>query len=168
MQCQRCGERPAVIHLTTIVDNTHTEQHLCEACAVAQGIQTEATLAKFPIGNFLATLGTGAATAPPTTDPEQRCPACGATLQDFRESGRLGCSACYDAFGAPLRMLLRRIHGSSRHVGEPYASPLGMDVTPEGAPAAEVGALRDQLQRAVEAENFELAARLRDEIRSRE
>ncbi len=168
MQCQRCGERPAVIHLTTIVDNTHTEQHLCEACAVAQGIQTEATLAKFPIGNFLATLGSGTATAQPTTDAEQRCSACGATLQDFRDSGRLGCSVCYDAFGASLRMLLRRIHGSSRHVGEPYASPLGMDVPPEGEPAAEVAALREQLQRAVEAENFELAARLRDEIRSRE
>jgi protein arginine kinase activator len=168
MQCQRCGERPAVIHLTTIVDNMHTEQHLCEACAVAQGIQTEATLAKFPIGNFLATLGSGAAAAPPAADAEQRCPGCGATLQDFRDSGRLGCSACYDAFGAPLRMLLRRIHGSSRHVGEPYASPVGMDVgTADGTPATEVAALREQLQRAVEAENFELAARLRDEIRSR-
>jgi protein arginine kinase activator len=169
VQCQRCGERPAVIHVTTIVDNQHTEQHLCEACAVAQGIQTEATLAKFPVGDFLASLGSGAAAAMPATDATQQCPVCGATPQEFRESGRLGCSACYDAFAAPLRGLLRRIHGASRHVGEPYTSPVGADVAEQGAaPEAEVSALREQLQRAVDAENFELAARLRDAIRERE
>jgi protein arginine kinase activator len=169
MQCQRCGERPAVIHVTTIVDNEQTEQHLCEACAVAQGIQTEAALSKFPVGDFLASLGSGAGAAMPTTDGDQRCPVCGATPQEFRESGRLGCSACYDAFAAPLRSLLRRIHGSSRHVGEPYTSPVGADAASQGHGAAvEVTALREQLQRAVDAENFELAARLRDEIRERE
>jgi protein arginine kinase activator len=171
MQCQRCGQRPAVIHLTQIVDNTHTEQHLCEACAAALGIQTEASLAKFPVGDLLASLGKGAAAQLPSSAPDGgRCPACGATLQDFRESGRLGCATCYRAFEGPLRTLLRRVHGASRHIGEPYVSPAGNgDPTPvEASAPADLYALRDQLQRAVEAENFELAARLRDEIRGRE
>lgn len=171
MQCQRCGERPAVIHLTTIVDNTHTEQHLCEACAAQQGIQTEASLAKFPVGDLLGSLSKGAATQLPTSETTARCTACGATLQDFRETGRLGCAKCYEVFEAALRTLLRRVHGASRHMGEPYVSPGGAAAGEEPGGPPEVpglSALRDQMQRAVEAENFELAARLRDEIRGRE
>jgi protein arginine kinase activator len=170
MQCQQCGTRPAVIHLTQIVDNTHTEQHLCEVCAAAEGIQTEASLATFPLGNLLAGLDKGAAAAQMPPVDAGRCPACGASLQDFRDSGRLGCAECYRAFEAPLRTLLRRIHGASRHIGEPYVAPLGAPVTGEvpARPPADLAALRTQLQRAVDAENFELAARLRDEIRDRE
>jgi len=170
MQCQRCGERPAVIHLTTIVDNTQTEQHLCEACAAQQGIQTEASLAKFPVGDLLGSLSKGAATQLPASEAGSRCDGCGATLQDFRDTGRLGCARCYETFEAPLRTLLRRVHGASRHMGEPYVSPGAGDDggRDAAAAAAELPALRDQLQRAVEAENFELAARLRDEIRGRE
>jgi len=171
MQCERCGERPAVIHLTQVVGNTHTEQHLCEACAATQGVHTEVNLAKFPVGDLLASLGKGGAEQLPATADGGRCPGCGATLQDFRDSGRLGCPRCYTAFAAPLRTLLRRIHGASRHIGEPYAPPMtdGGGAAPDlqGSLAA-VRALREQLQRAVDAENFELAARLRDEIRERE
>lgn len=171
MQCQRCGERPAVIHLTTVVGNTHTEQHLCEACAAAQGIQTEVGLDKFPVGSLLATLGKGASGQLPAAAEGDRCPGCGATLQDFRDTGRLGCARCYEAFAASLRTLLRRVHGASRHIGEPYAPPAGADAPADTAgptSADELRALREQLQRAVGAENFELAARLRDEIRGRE
>ena len=169
MQCQRCGERPAVIHLTTIVDNTHTEQHLCEACAAQQGIQTEASVAKFPVGDLLGSLSKGAATQLPTAEATTRCTECGATLQDFRETGRLGCAHCYEMFEAPLRTLLRRVHGASRHRGEPYVSPGGAgDGRGEVAEVPDLVALREQMQRAVESENFELAARLRDEIRGRE
>jgi protein arginine kinase activator len=166
MVCQQCGQRPAVIHLTQIVENTHTEQHLCEACAAAQGIQTEASLATFPLGNLLASLGKGPAAQLPAAADAGRCPACGATLQDFRESGRLGCPDCYRAFEAPLRTLLRRIHGASRHIGEPYAAPTAAATTEP--PVDKLADLRGRLRRAVEAENFELAARLRDEIRARE
>jgi protein arginine kinase activator len=171
MQCQRCGERPAVIHLTTVVGNTHTEQHLCEDCAAAQGIQTEVSLDKFPVGSLLASISKGAAEQLPAAAEGGRCAACGATLQDFRDTGRLGCAACYEAFAGPLRTLLRRVHGASRHIGEPYAPPAGApgaEAAPGPATTDELRTLRAQLQRAVDAENFELAARLRDEIRSRE
>ena len=89
------------------------------------------------------------------------CPRCGGSLQDFRESGRLGCPECYRSFEVPLRDLLRRLHGSTHHVGERYAE--------HGPPPAEVkvesAELREQLRLAVETENFELAAELRDRLR---
>ena len=74
---------------------------------------------------------------------------------------RLGCAACYVSFDGHLRDLLRRLHGSSQHVGERYAIPGGDSADPR----AQLLDLKDQLRRAVDAENFELAADLRDRIR---
>jgi protein arginine kinase activator len=168
-RCEHCGERPAAIHLTTIVDNEVTKQHLCEICAAEKGVQTEATVAKFPLGDFLASMGKGAAAQLPAEPDGGACSACGATLQDFRDSGRLGCPQCYVTFESPLRTLLRRIHGASRHVGPAYAAPATgtgpVSPWPAEAPPA-LAELREALRRAVEAENFEQAARLRDQIRS--
>ncbi len=164
MQCDHCGERPAAIHLTQIVDNTVTTVHLCETCAAEKGVQSEASVAKFPLSDFLASMGKGATgTLPQGTDSSQ-CEFCGGTLQAFRETGRLGCPHCYNSFEPHLRTLLRRLHGASRHVGKVYLSPTD---APE-ARKPSTAALRDQLRRAVETENFELAAQLRDQIRALE
>ena len=83
-------------------------------------------------------------------------------MRDFRDTGRLGCAECYQAFGDHLRDLLRRFHGSSQHVGERYLVP---GVNGEASARSQLLDLRDQLRRAVENENFELAAELRDQIR---
>ena len=164
MSCDQCGEREAVIHLTQIVNNAVTTQHLCEICASDKGVHTEASVAKHPLSGFLGSMGKGAAAALPPTTESAPCDFCGATLQDFRETGRLGCPHCYESFTPHLRTLLRRIHGASRHVGHVYLSP-DRDAA-EQAPNLE--ALRVQLRRAVDAENFELAADLRDQIRGLE
>ena len=160
MQCDECKDRPAAIHLTQIVNDSVTTVHLCEECAAAKGVQTGATVAKFPLSDFLATMGKGAASQLPPGDDAGACGSCGGTLQDFRESGRLGCPDCYDAFGQHLRGLLRRLHGSSQHVGEQYAGEEGEPGTGPSLPE-----LRKRLRRAVDTENFELAAEIRDRIR---
>jgi protein arginine kinase activator len=103
--------------------------------------------------------GAGNLPAPAESTP---CGFCGATLRDFREAGRLGCPHCYASFEVHLRDLLRRLHGSSQHVGEIYLPP---EVAAGDDRRGELDRLREQLRRAVEAENFELAAELRDRIR---
>ena len=161
MQCDECKERPAAIHLTQIVNDSVTTVHLCEQCAAEKGVQTGATVAKFPLSDFLASMGKGASSQLPVGDETAECGHCGGTLRDFRESGRLGCPECYRTFGPHLRDLLRRLHGASQHVGEAYVTAESeMD---DGTPG--IGVMRDQLRRAVESENFELAAELRDRIR---
>ena len=120
--CDQCGERPARIRLKQIKDGQVIEQHLCDRCAEAHGVQTESKADQFPLAAFLSTLG-GVTDALPSRPQEQGACVCGATLEDFRESGRLGCPTCYDTFEASLRTLLRRIHGASRHIGQPYAVP---------------------------------------------
>jgi protein arginine kinase activator len=159
MSCDQCREREAVIHLTQIVNDQVTTLHLCERCAAEKGVESPGAVAKTPLGSFLAAMGKEPeAPAPRTADT---CAQCGGSLQDFRESGRLGCPECWRAFETPLRDLLRRLHGSTHHVGERYADHHG--VVPE--PKVEVSHLREQLRAAVESENFELAAELRDRLR---
>ncbi|HET7422707.1 MAG TPA: UvrB/UvrC motif-containing protein [Gemmatimonadales bacterium] len=159
MSCDQCREREAVIHLTQIVNDQVTTLHLCERCAAEKGVESPASVTKTPLGTFLAAMGKEAeAPAPKTADT---CSRCGGSLQDFRESGRLGCPECWRAFETPLRDLLRRLHGSTHHVGERYADQPGA----AGEPKVEVADLRERLRVAVESENFELAAELRDRLR---
>jgi protein arginine kinase activator len=159
MSCDQCREREAVIHLTQIVNDQVTTLHLCERCAAEKGVESPASVTKTPLGTFLAAMGKEAETpAPKSADT---CVRCGGSLQDFRESGRLGCPECWRAFETPLRDLLRRLHGSTHHVGERYGDGEGA----AGEPKVEVADLRERLRAAVESENFELAAELRDRLR---
>ena len=165
MRCQNCGEQEAVVHLTQIVNNDVTTLHLCEQCAADKGIESGA-IPEIPLGGFFATMGKGiGASLPAMADaPHATCPTCGLTMQEFRDLGRLGCMDCYKTFEAPLRELLRRLHGSTLHVGERYHPP-GMAAQNHQLEAAE---LREHLRAAIDAENFELAAELRDRLRGLE
>jgi protein arginine kinase activator len=167
MLCDNCGEREAAIHLTQIVNNSVTTMHLCEQCAAEKGVETGASVAKFPLGDFLASLGKTGTAEQADAAPGVACAFCGGTLKDFRETGRLGCAQCYTTFEPHLRDLLRRLHGSAQHVGERSAPTSAAAAVPAdaagGSPRA--GELRDQLRAEIEAENFELAAELRDELK---
>jgi protein arginine kinase activator len=160
MSCDQCREREAVIHLTQIVNEQVTTLHLCEKCAAEKGVESPGSAVKTPLGTFLAAMGKGAEQQSPAARTGETCARCGATFQDFRESGRLGCPDCYRAFETPLRDLLRRLHGSTHHIGERYA-----EREPTVAATEQTADLREQLRLAVETENFELAAELRDRLR---
>lgn len=162
-RCDSCGSDAPVIHLTQIVDNEMSTQHLCEACAAAKGLETSNVPANFPLNDFLAQMG--------KEDPaivEQgdggSCSFCGLTFADFRETGRLGCPHCYTSLEVHLRGLLRRIHGGTQHVGKVYLTPDPSVSERE----KRLDGLRRKLQRAVDSEDFERAAQLRDQIRSME
>lgn len=163
MLCEHCKERDAVVHLTRIVDNAVTQLHLCEKCAAEKGVETTIALPQHPLGDILQAVQQQAAQqATPALGTETGvCQFCGATARDFRATGRLGCAHCYEAMEQSLRELLRRLHGSSTHVGARYEAP-HPEVVGE---ANEQAALRDRLRRAIEAEQFELAAELRDRLR---
>ena len=168
MMCSQCHEREAVIHLTQMALDQVTTLHLCERCAADKGVESAASLGKSPLVSLVAALGEGLvvqASEVAAGAVQFSCRNCGATLEDFRASGRLGCTECYRALAGPLRELLRRIHGATRHTGERYMAP-GQPAAVPGVP--DVSELREQLRRAVEAENFELAAQLRDRLRDGE
>lgn len=160
--CTQCQQREAVVRLTQVQEDQVVTLRLCERCAAERGVETGVGLAQSPLGGFLAALGNvGAALGPAVAGDVEVCPGCGGTLDDFRATGRLGCAACWDAFGGALGPLVRRLHGATHHAGEPYVPP-GRG---PGNHAAERRRLEEQLAVAIETEHFELAAELRDRIR---
>ncbi|MFI5231517.1 MAG: UvrB/UvrC motif-containing protein [Gemmatimonadales bacterium] len=161
MLCEQCHERDAVLNLTRIVANAVTQVHLCEKCAAEQGIETTVSMPKHPLGDFLDAVQQQALQHP---GDAATCSNCGTSLKDFRASGRLGCALCYRAFEHSLRDLLRRVHGNAQHVGRRYQVPNPALLERD----ASIGALRARLQQAVEREDFETAAALRDQIRTLE
>ena len=152
MLCQACESKPATIHITTIEEAAKTALHLCEDCASEKGV-TDGS----PIPSLLEKL-VNEKQAPGQSDA--RCPECGITWEDFRSKGRLGCPRDYEAFAKELAPLLEKIHGAKVHVGRlPQSGTLGT------GGEERLRSLRRELARAVKDEQYEAAARLRDEIR---
>lgn len=158
MLCDSCRERDATVTLTNAVKGEVSVTHLCQRCATERGIETPSTPFKNMIADYLPTVQQPAAIA---EIESVRCAFCSMTLRDFRDTARLGCARCYSTFEPSLRELLRRVHGSAKHVGRAYESP-PVSILEE---ATAIGELRERLRRAIAQEEFETAARLRDEIR---
>ena len=96
-----------------------------------------------------------------------KCPNCGMTYESFRKMGRLGCSQCYETFKGYLQPLLKKIHGSSQHFGKaPVKAP--KIAVKEKKAVYSIEELKAKMQKAIQAEEFEEAAKLRDQIRELE
>lgn len=161
MICDNCHERDAVVNLTKVKDGTVRQQHLCERCAAEQGVETTVATPKPALSDFLQAVNQQAVAAP---GDQSACHFCGATARDFRQSGRVGCARCYNAFERSLRELLRRLHGNAKHTGRKYVAPTATVLESAG----NLGQLRERLRRAIASEQFELAAELRDRLRTAE
>lgn len=163
MLCDGCGKKEATVHLTEIVNEKITKLHLCEACAKDKGAEMEE---HFGLSDLLAGLADLGAHVEPEVMAMIKCSSCGFTYQDFKKVGRFGCSECYEAFKKQLDPLLKRIHGSNRHVGK---VPLTAGKAVKETTALQsIKELKAQLEKAVQAEEFEKAAKLRDKIRELE
>lgn len=162
MLCDICGKNPATVHLTEIIDNQMAELHLCEECARQKSEQMEQ---QFGLSDLLAGLAEFGKPVQEKEDVSLKCKKCGLTFADFKKIGRLGCGDCYDSFRKYLGPLVKRIHGSSRHTGK---SPLRQARAGKPGGVNLLGTLRYKLQRAVETEAFEEAAKIRDQIKELE
>lgn len=160
MVCDLCNKNVATVHLTEIINDQMRELHLCEGCAREKGAEMEQ---HFGLQDMLAGLADMGEELGEETGDQLTCDVCGMTYHDFRKIGRLGCPACYDVFKKKLATVLRRIHGSTRHVGK-IPARINQDVSDK----LRIQELKRKLQRSVEMEEFEEAARIRDEIRKLE
>ena len=159
MQCDICGKKKATVHLTEIVDEQMSEMHLCEGCAREKSVQMEQ---QFGLADLLAGLSDfGKPSSKEVEKVKLKCSNCGITYDDFRKYGRLGCSECYEFFHDHLETLLKKIHGSNHHLGK---TPLKIPQS-EKEKIERLQELKTQLQKAIQIEDFELAAELRDAVR---
>ncbi len=155
--CQNCKQAKATVHLTDIQpDGEPVERHLCEQCANQEGVTLKP---HEPINLMLekfVKLGADLQEA-----AERTCPECGMTFGEFRSLGQLGCPNDYKVFADLLMPLIERAHdGGSEHVGK---VPGRADSS--GKKRAEIHRLRRELDRAVESEDYEKAAKLRDRLK---
>ena len=157
--CDKC-KKPATVYLTEIIDGQKIEKHLCEDCAVAEGITIKATI---PISQLLEDFVLhGAAGGAETSDLS--CDVCGITFDEFRKHALLGCPHDYDAFEPILLPLLERAQeGAGQHTGK-VPHRVGSDQRKQTA----ILRLRTELRHAVSEEDYERAAALRDQIKQLE
>lgn len=160
MLCDICNKNPATVHLTEIIDNQMNELHLCEECARKKSIQMEQ---QFGLSELLAGMASFEKETEEKDAVSLKCRNCGLTYADFKKIGRLGCGECYNAFRKYLGPLLKRIHGSMLHFGKSPAKVYTILKKSEG-----LTALRYRLQKAIETEAFEEAAKIRDQIKDLE
>jgi protein arginine kinase activator len=158
MLCDVCKCNDATVFLTQILEGKMQKVNLCEGCSKEKGVQD-------PTGFALADLllGIGAAEEIEKGASSTKCPVCGFTQSDFKKTGRLGCSACYMAFAEGLNSLLKAMHKGTEHVGK---LPLRAQRTL--ALSDRMKTLTENLKKAVEQENYETAASLRDQIKQLE
>lgn len=163
MQCEKCRQRPATVHMTRIVNGKKSEHHLCAECAAAG--QEELGFSLTPpvaINNLLAELLNYDEWFAGRARPEEplRCSGCGLTYKEFSQTGLLGCATCHHDFAPRLEPLLQRIHGNTAHKGKVprrQEGTIGLERQKEQ--------LRQELDEAVAGEEYERAAQLRDQIR---
>jgi len=166
MMCEECGKAPAVVHFEQVQNGRKVVMNLCRECAEKKGVLNFLFQPAFSINNLLSALLGSQVSGAPVLEPsgrERRCPVCGMSYRDFARAGRLGCSRCYETFEDRLDPLLRRIHGSERHVGKAPARSSGA-----ARIRRELEQLKAELAEAVAKEAYERAAEIRDRIRELE
>ncbi len=164
MKCENCNNAPATVHLTEIKAGKKIEKHLCEACAAQiEGIGTGK--GHQPINELLTNFVM--AHSGLTKEQVDNCEGCGMTWAEFRQTSLLGCANDYKVFEKELAPLIQRAHeGATHHVGkEPVRGKSGTSAAPIKKKGPDAEKLKKELARAVEAEDYERAAKIRDQIR---
>jgi protein arginine kinase activator len=156
--CDICHEHPATVHYTEIVNNKLRKLNLCEHCAQDKGL---GVTAHFSVAEILK----GLTEAPPaeSAEPELTCDFCGLSFSRFKKVGRLGCPHCYETFREQLEPILSDVHKNTEHVGKSPSAGAMIDTTTK-----RLADLNRELKQAVEHEEYERAAALRDEIKTLE
>lgn len=160
MKCQQCN-KTATFHITELTKGKPQELHLCEEHARQYLTQEEEPAVAPSLAGVLAQQLAVGQTAEELAKLDQRaCPVCGITFYEFRNQGRLGCPYDYVCFQAELDPLIVNIHGETEHVGKKSAR------FPEGTEKrTQLIRLRREMKEAIDDEDYELASKLRDDIR---
>jgi len=145
-KCQLCKKAPAEIRCIIVVGGEKIERHLCTECARKAGLAEQQRLNS-------KTKGRGKGIKEEKSDVF--CSVCKTSFSQFVRTGLLGCPACYESFDRLLGDILKGIHSATYHKGR----------GPGEGRTIDIAQLRWKLSEAVEAEDFERAARLRDEIK---
>ncbi|WP_309397649.1 UvrB/UvrC motif-containing protein [Cerasicoccus maritimus] len=153
--CSHC-QKPATIHLTQIVNNEIKKLDFCEDCPHQKGVTDPAG---FSLADLLSSGDEESFSGNQSAVSE--CPSCGFSPKNFKKLGRLGCPDCYTSLEDFIEPMLAKMHRGTHHNGK----------FPHGLVSRilfqrKVRETEEALQSAVESENYEEAAKLRDELKA--
>lgn len=161
ISCDLCPNK-ATVYFTQIIDGKMQKVNLCEKCAREKGV-TDPT--GFALADLLFGIGQqqslGKASGP--SRRAEQCPSCGMTAEQLKKTGRVGCAHCYSVFSESLESILRAMHKGMRHEGKVPRYHVARRER-----SRKLKDLKEQLDKAVEEERFEDAAKFRDAILSME
>jgi protein arginine kinase activator len=158
-ECDLCGKGEATMKVSQLdKDGKVTEITVCAECARQRGF-TEVAKLKAGVAEIIAELKTRVDEG----DSKLICGNCGLSYAEFKQQGRLGCADCYVSFHDQLVPLIRRIHGAVQHVGRTASGG-----RKQAQVKMNVQKLRDALSGAIQDEDYEKAAALRDQLRRTE
>lgn len=166
MLCENCHKREAKVKLTQVIGSEKKTLNICTECAEEQGLNNPMLDVSKVFGKIILALLSEHLTIKSEesdydSDVQGQCSGCGLVWGDFKKTGRLGCPECYDKFMRELKILLRRIHGSNRHIGSSRETRNQMEQESQQS-------LKKKLKNAIQNEEYEIAAQLRDRIREME
>ncbi len=153
--CQRCGKHPATTYFTQTVNGKTTQLALCPACVAELGYSS---LSGMNLGQLFGSI-LGEPFSSVAVKEQKRCPGCGCSFGEIARTGKAGCAECYTTFYDRLLPNLERIHGKVKHEGKLSAS-----APPRRHEQRELEELKKRLKEAIETQEFEQAAELRDRI----
>lgn len=155
MLCNECGKNEAKVHVTHIINGKKTESHLCEECAKNQTFLNS----NFSMENMFSAMLNNAFNTT-TVIPDKGCSKCGMTFDEFKNTGKFGCSDCIDTFKKRLMPVVKNIQGYDTHTGKiPKRAGGSYKIQKD------IENLKIQLKQSIENEEYEKAALLRDKIR---
>lgn len=175
MLCQNCNKNEATVKYTEIINGEKTEVMLCEKCSKELGIghmnfNMPIDFSSF-FGDFLEDYEESSFMPLLTTNKKLKCNNCNMTFEEFMEQGKFGCEECYDTFSSKIDSILKRIQGSNRYAGKKLVkngeSKIEFKEKPEKK-ETEKEKLQKQLKEAIQKENYEEAAKIRDKIKELE
>ena len=160
MLCEKCNQKQATVHMQQIINGAKMEIHLCQDCSIQMDtpVSIEALLNGL-LGSFVS-MASEKQSGKKTHYHYEPCATCGMTYEDFKSGGKLGCEACYRVFSREIEGILKNVQASTRHEGR-FPSRLGWAMFQK----REIDRLRNLMHEAIDEENFEEAARLRDEVK---
>ena len=166
MLCEKCNQREATAHIRQNINGVQSEMHLCENCAAEISGKFENEYGKlfsdfgFGIDSMLGSIfGQDFVSENLLSDNSERCPMCGTSLSAIRKTGNAGCSKCYEVFRSQFVPLISRIHGKTVHNGRiPASAEANISVK------SHIEELEKELKNAVETQQFENAAKIRDQL----
>lgn len=168
MVCQECGNRPATLSFTKVVNGVETEFHICEHCAREKELTIPGTtngVSNHALFSGVTDVESDNSLSVMNNEPQQapQCEKCGLTYEEFNKTGRVGCDECYKQFAERLESMLRRNHGTTVHTGK--VPKRNADMIHD---QHQLEMLKKHLQLLIEQEEYEQAAKIRDQIRELE